>query len=244
VTTATSWDDDVLWEKTKLYVARASREEQEGPLFPFWSILALELLARTVLASVHPALLAHRQAGSNLLLPDLTDLFAGFTSDSKDPCPRRKARDSSDQILAGHRAHGDFGTSNPPATTRAWRQTAGRARSLLVGALPRIRTCAPRSVQALGCFAASKLRPLDRCHGVSLDVSHVHEIRADQVLRAMAPVTDSSRLRCKRSALPALHSRQQSSPLLPRSPMSRCPPRFGHLDSSGISTARNGEIER
>ena len=67
MTTATSWDDDVLWEKTKLYVTRASREEQEGPLFPFWSILALELLARTVLASVHPALLAHPQDGSNLL---------------------------------------------------------------------------------------------------------------------------------------------------------------------------------
>lgn len=67
MTPATIWDDDVLWEKTKLYVARASHEEQEGPLFPFWSILALELLARTVLASAHPALLADPQAGSNLL---------------------------------------------------------------------------------------------------------------------------------------------------------------------------------
>jgi hypothetical protein len=67
VTPTTIWDDDVLWEKTKLYLARASREEQEGVLFPFWSILALELLARTVLASVHPALLADPQAGSNLL---------------------------------------------------------------------------------------------------------------------------------------------------------------------------------
>ncbi len=64
---ATIWDEDVLWEKTKLYVARAAREEQEGPLFPFWSILALEVLGRTVLASVHPALLADPQDGLNLL---------------------------------------------------------------------------------------------------------------------------------------------------------------------------------
>lgn len=63
----TIWDSDVLWEKTKLYVARAAGEEQEGALFPFWSILALELLARTVLASVHPALLADPQVGANLL---------------------------------------------------------------------------------------------------------------------------------------------------------------------------------
>jgi hypothetical protein len=65
--TATIWDFDVLWEKTKLYVARAASEQQEGSLFPFWSILALELLARSVLASVHPALLADPKEGSNLL---------------------------------------------------------------------------------------------------------------------------------------------------------------------------------
>lgn len=63
----TVWDSDVLWEKTKLYVAHAASEEQEGALFPFWSILALELLARTVLSSVHPALLADTQSGANLL---------------------------------------------------------------------------------------------------------------------------------------------------------------------------------
>src|SRR6185312_3684295 len=67
MTVTTAWDQDVLWEKTKLYVARAASEEQEGPLFPFWSILALELLARTVLASIHPALLAHPQDGGNVL---------------------------------------------------------------------------------------------------------------------------------------------------------------------------------
>jgi hypothetical protein len=67
MTVVTMWDEDVLWEKTKLYVVRAAGEEQEGPTFPFWSILALELLARTVLASVHPALLAHPQDGSNVM---------------------------------------------------------------------------------------------------------------------------------------------------------------------------------
>lgn len=65
--TTTIWDFDVLWEKTKLYVARAAREEQEGALFPFWSILALELLARSVLASIHPALLADPREGPHLL---------------------------------------------------------------------------------------------------------------------------------------------------------------------------------
>ncbi len=66
--TGTVWEADDLWEKTKLYVARAASEEQEGALFPFWSILALELLARTVVASVHPALLADpRVDGPHLL---------------------------------------------------------------------------------------------------------------------------------------------------------------------------------
>jgi hypothetical protein len=65
--TTTIWDFDALWEKTKLYAARASSEEQEGALFPFWSILALELLARTVLSSIHPALLADPKDGANLL---------------------------------------------------------------------------------------------------------------------------------------------------------------------------------
>lgn len=61
------WTPETLWEKTKLFAARASNEEQEGNLFPFWSILALELLARTVVANVHPVLLADPQDGENLL---------------------------------------------------------------------------------------------------------------------------------------------------------------------------------
>jgi hypothetical protein len=68
MTAANVWGADVLWEKTKLYVARAASEQQEGALFPFWSILALELLARTVVASVHPALLADPRADGPHLL--------------------------------------------------------------------------------------------------------------------------------------------------------------------------------
>jgi hypothetical protein len=34
----------------------------------------------------------------------------------------------------------------------------------------------------LDCLAASKLRPLDRCHELSTDVTDAHEIRVDQVL--------------------------------------------------------------
>jgi hypothetical protein len=63
----TIWEPDALWEKARLYAARASGEEQEGPLFAFWSILALELLGRTVVASVHPALLADPQSPENLM---------------------------------------------------------------------------------------------------------------------------------------------------------------------------------
>jgi hypothetical protein len=63
----TVWDEDLLWEKAKLYVERARNEDQSGPWFPFWSILALELLGRAVLASVHPALLADPREGEHIL---------------------------------------------------------------------------------------------------------------------------------------------------------------------------------
>jgi hypothetical protein len=63
----TDWDPEPLWDKTRLFAARASTVEQEGSLFPFWSILALELLGRAVLANVHPTLLADPQSPDNLL---------------------------------------------------------------------------------------------------------------------------------------------------------------------------------
>jgi hypothetical protein len=61
------WDPDALWQKTRLFAARAESEEQEGPLFPLWSIFALELLGRTVVANIHPALLADPQNPESLL---------------------------------------------------------------------------------------------------------------------------------------------------------------------------------
>jgi hypothetical protein len=63
---ATEWDAQTIWEKAKLFVARAEREEQEGDLFPFWSILGLELLGRAVLAAIHPALLADPREPDNI----------------------------------------------------------------------------------------------------------------------------------------------------------------------------------
>jgi hypothetical protein len=42
-------------------------EDRDGPLFPFWATLSLELLGRATLAKVHPALLADPQQGENIL---------------------------------------------------------------------------------------------------------------------------------------------------------------------------------
>jgi hypothetical protein len=55
------WTADSLWQKTKLYMARAMDEDREGSLFPFWAALGLEFLGRCTLATVHPALLADPQ---------------------------------------------------------------------------------------------------------------------------------------------------------------------------------------
>ena len=83
---------------------------------------------------------------------------------------------------------------------RAQRFNDNAARSPSTTTSPRIRTCAPRIIQTVGCLAASKLRPLDRCHGISTDVTRSHEIRVDQVLHGTVLVEVSSRFRCKRSA--------------------------------------------
>jgi hypothetical protein len=57
------WSYDSLWQKTKVYANRAVLSERNGPLFPFWAVLALELLGRACIARVHPALLADPQEG-------------------------------------------------------------------------------------------------------------------------------------------------------------------------------------
>jgi hypothetical protein len=52
------WSEDSLWQKARLMVTRAKQNPREGPLFAFWSTLALEMLARSVLSSINPCLLA------------------------------------------------------------------------------------------------------------------------------------------------------------------------------------------
>src|ERR1700730_12973575 len=61
------WSSDTLWNKGKLYLARAFEQDPKSDLFPFYASLGLEFLARATLASVHPALLADPQDGTNIL---------------------------------------------------------------------------------------------------------------------------------------------------------------------------------
>jgi hypothetical protein len=49
---------DSLWQKAKLYARRATAAAPGDPTFGLWATLALEFLARSSLASVHPALVA------------------------------------------------------------------------------------------------------------------------------------------------------------------------------------------
>ena len=63
----TEWDYDPLWQKSKLFIARATDEDRSGATFALWSILALETLARATLAKVHPALLADPREGANIM---------------------------------------------------------------------------------------------------------------------------------------------------------------------------------
>lgn len=53
-----SWKPDALFSKAKSYMDRALDEDKNGPMFPFWSSLALEFLARSTLAYINPVLLA------------------------------------------------------------------------------------------------------------------------------------------------------------------------------------------
>ena len=61
------WSYDKLWLKAKVYMQKAFDEDRDGDMFPFWSAIALEFVARATLASVHPALLASPQEGSHIL---------------------------------------------------------------------------------------------------------------------------------------------------------------------------------
>lgn len=63
------WSYDLLWSKARAYMERALNVPRDDDLFPFWSSLALELLARATLAHAHPTLVADTSEpdGRNLL---------------------------------------------------------------------------------------------------------------------------------------------------------------------------------
>lgn len=63
------WTYDLLWSKSRSYMERALNVPRDDDLFPFWSSLALEFLARATLAYVSPVLLAEvsEPDGRNLL---------------------------------------------------------------------------------------------------------------------------------------------------------------------------------
>jgi hypothetical protein len=62
-----SWKSEDLWKKACLYYSRAFEHDREDPLFPLWSSIGLEFLARAALAKVHPSLLADPMQGENVL---------------------------------------------------------------------------------------------------------------------------------------------------------------------------------
>lgn len=57
-----------LFSKAKLYMQRAIDADRESDLYPFWLSLALELVIRSTLAKIHPALLAESKNDSQSLL--------------------------------------------------------------------------------------------------------------------------------------------------------------------------------
>ena len=61
------WDSTSLWLKAKVFADRSNRVEHEDPSFGFWSAMALELLARAALSSVHPTLNADPREVDNIL---------------------------------------------------------------------------------------------------------------------------------------------------------------------------------
>jgi hypothetical protein len=62
------WEKNGLLGKARSYIQRAfEQESRDGPLFPFWATIGLEFLGRTVLAGVHPSLLADPQTPEAVL---------------------------------------------------------------------------------------------------------------------------------------------------------------------------------
>lgn len=60
------WDPEALWAKAVSYAARAIGEPRDSQWFPFFSSLVLEYVGRSVLAKIHPVLLADPRNEENL----------------------------------------------------------------------------------------------------------------------------------------------------------------------------------
>lgn len=60
------WAADALYEKSRVYARRAQGEPIASALFGFWMSLALELLARSALSSIHPVLIADPSQEGNI----------------------------------------------------------------------------------------------------------------------------------------------------------------------------------
>ncbi len=81
-----AWDSESLWAKACLFIERAFAQQDDDEQFGLWAALSLELLARSSLASVSPALLAEPdKEHSNLLhalgrLPSRNPRSIGVTS--------------------------------------------------------------------------------------------------------------------------------------------------------------------
>jgi len=60
------WDPKAFWFKAKAYIEKANAVDNASSDFPFWSSLALELLARAALTNIHPSLNADPQQETNI----------------------------------------------------------------------------------------------------------------------------------------------------------------------------------
>lgn len=60
------WDPEQYWNKARLYARRALEDGREDWERAFWAALALEFLARSALATIHPVLNADPQNEANL----------------------------------------------------------------------------------------------------------------------------------------------------------------------------------
>jgi len=75
------WSYESLWKKAKQYIDQAQEvEDRNSYLFPLFSVLSLEILARSVLASVHSCLLADSSNNN-----DVNILFACGITGTKPP---------------------------------------------------------------------------------------------------------------------------------------------------------------